>query len=134
MQMTGRPAQSSRPARSRKTLQLLGLAHRAGHVVRGTDAVRGALREGRVSLVLMADDASPTQLAKIDGWIRSGDVPARRIGGRSEIGAALGAGPLSVVGVTERGFSRRILEELDAAAARSDRGPTAPGDRQTYAG
>lgn len=124
------------PATTRSTeiSQLLGLAQRAGHVVRGTEAVRGALRDGRARLVVLADDASPTQVKKIEGLIRGRDVPVARVASRSELGMALGAAPLASVAVTDEGFAHRLLDELQSEAARLHRAPTVPGDRQTYAG
>ena len=45
----------------------LGLAHRAGVVVRGTGAVREALRRDEAFLVILAEDASPTQATPWEG-------------------------------------------------------------------
>jgi hypothetical protein len=47
-------------------MQLLGLARRAGGVATGTEAVRDAVRRGQARLVLLAGDASPVQLDKVE--------------------------------------------------------------------
>lgn len=103
---------------SRRTdlLQMLGLAQRAGAVVRGTDAVRRALRAGRVHLVLTAADASPVQLDKLEGLLRQRGVPRIIPGSREQLGAALGAPPLTAAGVTVEAWAARLHQETDAGA------------------
>ena len=97
---------------SKKALELLGLAQRAGAVERGVDATRRALREGRARLVLIADDASAAQLKKITGLLEHRPVPQRQIAGQEALGAALGAGPLSAVAITRGDFADPMLRHL----------------------
>lgn len=106
---------SPRSART-ELLQLLGLAQRAGAVVRGTDAVRRALRAGRVHLVLTAADASQVQLDKLEGLLRQRGVPRIIPGDRERLGTALGAPPLTAAGVTQERWAARLLEEPGAMA------------------
>jgi ribosomal protein L7Ae-like RNA K-turn-binding protein len=93
-------------------LELLGLAQRAGAVERGVDAARRAVRDGRARLILIADDASATQLKKITGLLEHRPVPRRRVADRAALGAALGAAPLSAVAITRREFAESMLERL----------------------
>jgi ribosomal protein L7Ae-like RNA K-turn-binding protein len=93
-------------------LELLGLAQRAGAVERGVDAARRAVREGRARLILIADDASATQLKKITGLLEHRPVPRRRVAGRAALGAALGAPPLSAVAITRSEFAESMLRRL----------------------
>lgn len=122
--------------RNRKTdaFRFLGLARRAGAVVLGTDAVREALRRDSVALVVLATDAAPGQTGKIERRLSHGSVPWRRAGTRAELGAALGAPPMTAVGVTRIGFATRLLEELDAEADPREGETRALEDDQTYAG
>jgi ribosomal protein L7Ae-like RNA K-turn-binding protein len=87
-----------------------------------------------VEAVLLAGDAAPGQVAKLTGLLRARDVPTRIIGDRAALGAAVGAGPLTAVGVTRQGFAQRLLTELDADAEVRDGPSHAPEDDQTYAG
>lgn len=121
---------------SRRTdvFQLLGLAHRAGAVVRGTDAVRKALQAGRVHLVIAATDAAPGQVRKIEGLLRARGVPRIVQGTRARLGQALGSPPLTAVGVTQEAWADRLRLEADATADRETSGPRAAEDDQTYAG
>jgi ribosomal protein L7Ae-like RNA K-turn-binding protein len=99
-------------------LALLGLAQRAGAVSRGTEATRRAIRKGEARLVVVADDASRVQLDKIDKANRSRGLRTVTVPTRAQLGAALGAGPLSAVAVTQASFARQVantLAEQDAA-------------------
>ena len=95
-----------------RVLELLGLAYRAGAVERGVAATRRALRDGRAQLVLIADDASTSQVKKVMGLMEHRSVPGRRAGGREALGAALGALPLSAVAITRRDFAEPMLHQL----------------------
>jgi ribosomal protein L7Ae-like RNA K-turn-binding protein len=100
--------------RSRKSeaLGLLGLAQRAGAVVKGTDATRSALRRGQARLVILATDGSETQQEKVLPLASAQGVPWRRLGSMDELGGALGTGPLAAVAVTERAFAGEIRQRL----------------------
>ncbi len=122
--------------RNRRTdaFRILGLARRAGAVVLGAEAAREAVRRGDAALVILAADAAPGQVGKIERLLSHGSVPWRRAGTRAELGAALGAPPMTAVGVTRTGFATRLLEELDAEADPREGETRALEDDQTYAG
>lgn len=94
-------------------LEFLGLARRAGATAPGTDATRDAIRSGRARLVLLAGDASETQREKVVRLLRHRSVPSRVVGSRSELGRALGTGPLSAVAVTDPSIARALEERLE---------------------
>lgn len=92
--------------------QLLGLAHRAGRLLAGEEAVRAALRSGKVRLILLAGDASLHTRARFTGPGTAGVVVL--VGGsRRDLGAAIGKGERVVVALTDPGFARRILREVE---------------------
>jgi len=93
-------------------LGLLGLAHRAGAVLRGVERTRRGLDDGEVSLVILARDASPVQLEKVQAILEHRDVPTRWISERSALGRALGGAGLSAVGVKNRSFAEQLLKRL----------------------
>jgi ribosomal protein L7Ae-like RNA K-turn-binding protein len=95
-------------SRRAEALALLGIAVRAGAVVKGVDATRRGLRKGEVRLVWAAEDASDAQLVKVMPLARAGSIPVIRAGDRAELGAALGAGALSAVGVTGPSFVKQL--------------------------
>jgi ribosomal protein L7Ae-like RNA K-turn-binding protein len=99
-------------SRRAKALALLGIAQRAGAVVKGTDATRRALRKGDVRLVVLAEDGSRTQQDKVLPLARNRAVPWKILGDRAELGTAVGSGPLAVVGVTQPSFANELQEQL----------------------
>ena len=121
---------------NRKTdaFRILGLARRAGALALGSDAVRRALRDGEVRLVILAEDAAAGQVGKIERLAGHGDVPRRTFGTRAELGAAVGGPPLSAVSVSQEGLAVRLLEELDVVAEPREGAPRDSEDDQTYAG
>lgn len=114
-----RPGSERRPEagadREAEVLGLLGLARRAGAVAAGTEAARRAVQAGEAHLVLLAGDASPTQLKKIVGPAGRAGVIRRTIADRDRLGAALGGPPLSAVAVTNAGFAEQVLRRVPGA-------------------
>ena len=49
-----------------KTLQLLGLARRAGKLVIGRDAVLDAVKKNKTTLILLTSDASPRHRRELE--------------------------------------------------------------------
>lgn len=101
-------------SRRSDALRLLGLARRAGAVLPGTEATRRALRSGEARLIVMAGDASQTQMKKLDTTSGEGRVPRVVLGDRAELGAAIGRGPVSAVAVTADTFARQLVRGLAA--------------------
>lgn len=104
----------SRGKRPAEGLALLGLAQRAGAVARGGEATRRAIRKGEARLVVLAEDASRTQLDKILKTMKGRSVDRRFVPSGSQLGAALGVAPLSAVAVTKRAFARQLARTLES--------------------
>ena len=100
-------------SRTTSALRLLGLARRAGAVAPGTDAVRRAIREGEAQLVLIAGDASSTQVDKVRTTMHDRTIPQVILGDRNTLGAALGLGPLTAVAVTSESLAQQLARELE---------------------
>ena len=99
-------------SRRAEALALLGIAQRAGAIVKGTDAARRALRKGEARLLVLAEDGSETQRRKVLPLARAKGVPWRIVGDRAELGSAVGSGPLTVVGVTGPSFAKELQKRL----------------------
>ena len=99
-------------SRQGKVMQLLGLARRARALAAGTDAVRDAVRSGEARVVLLARDASSTQLEKIARTMNDRSIPTATVGDRDTLGAAVGLAPLSAVAVTNASLAERVVVEL----------------------
>jgi ribosomal protein L7Ae-like RNA K-turn-binding protein len=102
-------------------------------VVRGTEGVRSALRDGSALLVILAEDASETQRKKITGLLGNRETPSAVLGTREELGGALGGSPLSAVALTQRTFAAGFLKKLTVTRDASGRSGTEE-DERTNAG
>ena len=95
-----------------EVLNFLGLANRAGAVVKGAEAVRQAARRGEALLVLYAGDASERQKEKVLRSLGGQGVPHREIANRVSLGAAVGKGSLTAVAITDASFAAEIQRRL----------------------
>ena len=122
--MEGAP-QPQPGAPERALLSLLGLAARARALALGTDMVRGAARDGKVAAAVLAGDASPTQARKLVPLLEARGIPVACCSNQADLGAALGKGPISAVGIIDPSFARRAME-LAAPPTLQDRGGGEP--------
>ena len=90
----------------------LGIAQKAGLLVSGQDAVRQAVKNGTVVLILLAEDASPRTLKEFTLLAESKGIPWRQGGTRQEFGAALGKPDRAVIAMTDRGFAKSMLAKM----------------------
>ena len=95
-------------------LRLLGLARRAGSLITGSEAVKGATRSGSLSAVVFARDASANAHRRIEPALEREGVRWSECGVRTTLGAAVGKGPLAVVGITDAALARTVLGRLEA--------------------
>ena len=99
--------------------QDLGMAARAGAVISGTDRVREAARGEGVRLVLLASDASANSREKLVPLLTARGISHVIRYDRNELGAAIGRGPLSAVGVMDRALADRLQVLLRDSAPQS---------------
>jgi ribosomal protein L7Ae-like RNA K-turn-binding protein len=124
--MEGRAPPETPGAPERALLSLLGLAARARALTMGTDMVRGAARDGRLAGAILAADASPTQARKLVPLLQARGIPFEVCSTQAELGAALGRGPVSAVGLNDPSFARRVMELARALPPMQDRGGGEP--------
>lgn len=99
---------TTEPGADERVLGLLGLARRAGSVVRGVSAVRDAVRSGEARLVILAEDASAGQLGKLTGLLEAREVVVRWMESRERLGLAIGQAPISALAVTTQSFAEAL--------------------------
>jgi len=102
------------PSPARSVLNLLGLAARARALASGTDAVRDAVRAGKVHRVILASDAAAAQQQKLIPLLAARRVPYHIVLSRDELGHALGRNPVSAVGLLDASLARRVAELVSA--------------------
>jgi ribosomal protein L7Ae-like RNA K-turn-binding protein len=99
-----------------RALGLLGMATRAGAAVPGTDRVREAARAGTLRLAVLATDASDNSRGKLLPLLAARGISHVMRYDRVALGAAVGRGPLSAVGVLDAGLADRLQTLLRAGA------------------
>lgn len=95
-----------------KVLSLLGLAERSRNVVSGGFATEQAVKSGKASLVIIAEDASGNTRKKYSNMCDFYKVPCVVHGTKETLGHSMGKEERSVLAVTEEGFANSIRKHL----------------------
>ncbi|MEN2666513.1 YlxQ family RNA-binding protein [Listeria aquatica] len=95
-----------------KFLQLLGLANRAKKITTGEELVLKAVRSGKASLVVLADDVSSGTEKKVRNKCEYYGVPLQKRFTREELGGAIGKETRAVIGILDKGFAKKLMELL----------------------
>lgn len=95
-----------------KALSMLGLARRAGKLLYGSENVVMSARQGKVSLAVMAGDASERTKKLLTNKCKSFSVPLYEYSTKEELGKALGKSDISALGVSDRNFAKAIKDKL----------------------
>ena len=98
---------------TRRCLDLIGLARRAGQAVAGFEKVDEAIRSGRAGLLLEASDGAPGGRAKLRAAGRSRSLPVIGLFTGSELGEAFGRDH-----IVHAAVGGRLAERLQAEAFR----------------
>ncbi|MGL6042632.1 MAG: DUF448 domain-containing protein [Sandaracinobacteroides sp.] len=105
----------------RRALDRLGLEHRAGHLIFGSDKLSEWARAGRLHLLLHAADAAADGRSKLDQAFRSGGGQMQHVvqlaAGRDTLSRALGRENMVHSGVTDGKAAARIATEVARWAA-----------------
>lgn len=105
----------------RRSLDRLGLEHRAGHLVFGADRLNEWCRSGRVHLLLHAADAAEDGVAKLNQAFRAGGGNTKAVirlsVGREALSRALGRENMVHSGVIDGKAAARIATEVARLAA-----------------
>lgn len=95
-----------------KVLSMLGLATRSRNVVSGGFATEQAVKSGKASLVIIAEDASGNTRKKFDNMCNFYKVPCVFHGTKDVLGHSMGKEERSVLAVTDEGFADSIQKHL----------------------
>lgn len=100
----------------RRALDRLGLEHRAGHLILGSDRIAEWARAGRVHLLLHAADAAADGSGKLDQAFRAGGGDMAKVihvpAGRDSLSRALGRENMVHSGVSDGKAAARIAADL----------------------
>lgn len=95
-----------------RILGYLGLAARAGQLLKGNDPVLEGLLKGKVKLVLITRDAGQNVENRISRAADEIDIPIIIALDKGTLGSRLGRASYAVVGVTSGDLARGILKVL----------------------
>ena len=91
-----------------KALRLVGMANRAGQVTAGMNAVVRDLNQGKIRLLIVADDIGENSLKKIEHAAENQEVPLIILGTSQSLGTYTGAEKRSIVGIKDSNFAQVI--------------------------
>lgn len=92
---------------------LLGLANRARKLISGEELVIKDVRNNKVKLVILANDASQNTFKKVTDKCASYSVPVVTVDDRYQLGQSIGKDARVVVGVIDDGFAKKLIKLLE---------------------
>lgn len=92
---------------------MLGLATKSGNVASGEFATEKAVKSGKASLVIVAQNASDNTKKMFTNMCSFYNVPLAFFGDKEELGHAMGKQMRASVAVLNEGFSKSILKQLE---------------------
>lgn len=96
-----------------KIYTMLGFAQKSGNLVTGENTCEIYLNKRKISLLIISDDASENSKKKFVGKCEAQGVNYRVFGNRDEISHSIGKSNRPIVGVTNKKFSRKLIELID---------------------
>lgn len=91
-------------------VNIIGLAYRAGKVIVGTDNVIKFMRNKKISLVLLANDASENTIKKITDKTTFYQMNIITKYNSETLSQAIGKSNVKVIAVADNGFSKLLLD------------------------
>ena len=95
-----------------KIFGLLGLAAKAGKVQSGEFSTEKAVKSGRAFLVIVSEESSENTKKMFRNMCTYYEVPYYELGGKEELGHALGKGMRASLAIQDEGFSKAILKYM----------------------
>jgi ribosomal protein L7Ae-like RNA K-turn-binding protein len=104
-----------------KVYSMIGLANKAGKLVTGEDAVRYSIRSSKVTLAIVAEDASDNTKKRFRNSAAFYKVPIVTWGLKEELGSCIGKSERSVLGITDKNFGESLMEKLLAEGIQNEK-------------
>ncbi len=96
-----------------KVMSMLSLAQKAGKVASGEFSAEKAVKEGKAYLVIVSEEASENTRKKFENMCTYYQVEIRIYGTKEDIGHAIGKEFRASVAITDVGFSRQLIKNID---------------------
>ena len=101
-----------------KVLSLVGLASRAGKTKSGEFSTEKAVRAGRASVVIVAEDASENTKKRFRNMCTFYEVPICFYSDKNSLGNAIGKEFRASLAIEDENFAKAILKELELLSSR----------------
>ena len=98
---------------SKKILNLLGLATKAGKIASGEFAAEKAVKSGKAHLVIVSEEASDNTRKMFTNMCTYYKVPIYFFGKKSEIGHAMGKEMRASLVILDAGFAKAVVKLLN---------------------
>lgn len=95
-----------------KVLSYIGLATKAGKVVSGEFSVEKAVKDGRATMVLVADDSSDNTKKLFTNMCEFYRVPIYFLSDKETLGHAIGKQFRASLAIMDKGFTDAIEKQL----------------------
>ena len=95
-------------------LSLLGFARKAGQMVPGATLCEQGIKSKKVSLLIIAVDMNESTIAKMVRLCESEGAAYRIISNKDALSSAIGKAGYGLFGITNKKFSRALIEKIDA--------------------
>lgn len=95
-------------------LSLLGFARKAGHLVPGETLCEQGVKSKKISLLIIAEDMNESTKNKMMRMCESEGVTYRVFSNKESLSNAIGKANYGLFGVTNKKFSRALIEKIDA--------------------
>jgi ribosomal protein L7Ae-like RNA K-turn-binding protein len=99
---------------SNHVLSLLGLARRAGNIITGQTLCIEGVKSKKVSLLIIAGDLNETTRYKMSQLCETEGVEYRIFSNKADLSHAVGKENYGLFGVTNKKFSRAIIDKMEA--------------------
>ncbi len=92
-----------------KIYSMLGLASKAGKLASGEDVVRNSIRQGKVKLLIISEDASENTKKRFLNASEYYKVQVIIWGSKEQLGSSIGKSDRSVIGINDDNFKKSVL-------------------------
>lgn len=96
-----------------KLFTLLGFAQKSGNLITGENTCELYLKKKEVYLLIVSEDAAENTIKKMTGHSQKYGVPLYQYGGREELSISIGKANRAVIGITNRGFAKKMAQLLN---------------------
>lgn len=96
-----------------KTLNLIGLATKAGRIASGEFSTEKAVKSGRARLVIVSEDASDNTRKMFANMCTYYRVPICYFGNKDELGHAMGKEMRVSLAILDDGFAGALVKQMN---------------------